>query len=80
MMEVSKRNKEEDKLLKSLGDNLKKIRELKNLTQETLAYEAGFSRSYYTEVENGKRNISLINIKKLANVLGISLSEILKNV
>jgi|TARA_B110001450_G_scaffold252489_1_gene274363 transcriptional regulator with XRE-family HTH domain len=80
MMEVSKRNKEEDKLLKSLGDNLKKIRELKNLTQETLAYEAGFSRSYYTEVENGKRNISLINIKKLANVLGISLSEILKNI
>ena len=71
---------EEDKLLKSLGDNLKKIRELKNLTQETLAYEAGFSRSYYTEVENGKRNISLINIKKLANVLGISLSEILKNI
>lgn len=80
MMEVSKRNKEEDKLLKSLGDNLKKIRELKNLTQETLSYKAGFSRSYYTEVENGKRNISLINIKKLANVLGISLSEILKNI
>lgn len=45
MMEISKRNKEEEILLKSLGENLKKVRESKNMTQEALAYEAGFSRS-----------------------------------
>lgn len=46
MMEISKRNKEEEILLKSLGENLKKVRESKNMTQEALAYEAGFSRSW----------------------------------
>ena len=79
-MEISKRSKEEDILLKELGENLRRIRESKQMTQEALAYEAGFSRSYYTEVENGKRNISIINIKKLADVLGISLTEIFKTI
>jgi len=78
-MEVSNRTKDEIMLLQGLGKTLKKIRESKSLTQEALAYESGFSRSYYTEVENGKRNISLINLKKLSVVLDVSMSEILKH-
>lgn len=78
-MEISNRTKDEIILLQGLGKALKKIRESKNLTQEALAYESNFSRSYYTEVENGKRNISLINLKKLSVVLDVSMSEILKH-
>ena len=78
-MEISNRTKDEIILLQGLGKTLKEIRESKNLTQEALAYESGFSRSYYTEVENGKRNISLINLKKLSVVLDVSMSEILKH-
>lgn len=74
------RTKEDQILLRKLGQSLKELREAKKLTQETLAYKAGFSRSYYTEVENGKRNISLINLKKLSLVLEVSICEILKHV
>ena len=70
---------EQTKTLKSFGDQLRTIRESKNLTQEALAFNAGFSRSYYTEVENGKRNISLLNIKKLADVLEVPVDELLKH-
>jgi transcriptional regulator with XRE-family HTH domain len=79
-MEIPSKNTTNNDLLKKLGESLKKIRESKSITQEVLSYEAGFSRSYYTEVENGKRNISLINLKKLSTVLGISISELLKNI
>lgn len=72
--------KDGEELLKALGKALRDIRIEKKITQEALAYQANFSRSYYTEVENGKRNISLINLKRLSIVLGVSLSEILKNI
>ena len=68
---------EKDKVLQSFGDNLRKLREQKELTQEALAFMAGFSRSYYTEVEQGKRNLSLLNISRLANALEIPMSNLL---
>lgn len=72
---VKPTNREET--LQLFGDNLRKIREQKELTQEALAYLAGFSRSYYTEVEQGKRNLSLLNIKRLADALEIPMSNLL---
>lgn len=63
--------------LKRFGDRLRSLRTAQNLTQEDIAADAGFSRSYYTEIETGKRNISLLNIEKLAACLQVSLSELL---
>lgn len=78
-METSNYSSEQLRTLKKFGEELKMLRESKNLTQEALAYNAGFSRSYYTEVENGKRNISLLNIYKLADVLDVPFYEFLKH-
>lgn len=64
-------------LLQIFGDNLRHIREKKELSQEQIAYEAGFSRSYYTEVETGKRNISLLNIIRIASLLEVELSDLI---
>lgn len=64
-------------LLQAFGDNLKSIRESKEMTQEALAFTAGFSRSYYTEVEQGKRNLSLVNISRLAKALNIPITQLL---
>jgi transcriptional regulator with XRE-family HTH domain len=75
---LSTREDADQKLLYVFGTNLKKIREKKNLSQEQLAYEVGFSRSYYTEVETGKRNISLLNIIRIAAHLQIELDELIK--
>jgi transcriptional regulator with XRE-family HTH domain len=47
------------------------------LTQEEMAARAGFSRSYYTQVESGKRNVALLNLYRLAQSLEISLKDLL---
>lgn len=56
----------------------KRVRELRNsigISQEELADLAGLDRTYITSVECGKRNISIVNIKKLANALNVTLAE-----
>lgn len=57
--------------LKDFGLRLAEIRKQKGLSQEKLALESGIARSYLSGVERGKRNIALINIHKLADVLGV---------
>lgn len=56
----------------------KRVRELRNsigISQEELADLASLDRTYITSVECGKRNISIVNIEKLANALQVSLKE-----
>ena len=65
-----------ERVLHTFGANVRRIREETGLTQEALAFMAGFSRSYYTELELGKRNPSLLNIKKLADALNITVSSL----
>lgn len=72
------RDDQDSLILQKFGGNLRKIREKAELSQEQVAYEAGFSRSYYTEVETGKRNISLLNILKICSFLKIEINEIIK--
>ena len=48
---------EEKLYLKQLGENIRKIRQEQGYSQEEFAEIAGSSRSYYTEIEKGKRNI-----------------------
>lgn len=63
------------------GKKLRKLRkELTNLSQEAFANTIDMDRTYYSSVEAGKRNVSLENIYKIANGLGISLSELFKDV
>ena len=60
-----------------LGNKLKLLRKAKtNLSQESFANFIELDRTYYASVENGKRNISLINLEKIARGLGITLSEL----
>ncbi len=54
---------------------IKELRELKNMTQKDLAYASDLDRSYIASVENGQRNISIVNIEKIANSLKVSLKE-----
>ena len=51
-----------------------------NLSQEEFAYSIDMDRTYYSSVENGKRNISLLNIQKIANGLKVSLEELFQNI
>lgn len=58
------------------GKRIRQLRLQTGLSQEKFAFSIGMDRSYYASVENGKRNISLRNIKKIADGLNISLSEL----
>ncbi|MBP5428723.1 MAG: helix-turn-helix transcriptional regulator [Clostridia bacterium] len=64
-------------ITKDLGKRLQELRKEKTgLSQEKFAFKIEMDRTYYASVEAGRRNISIINIKKIADGLGISLSEL----
>ena len=66
-------------ITKKFGERLKKLRKGKGLSQEKFAISIDMDRTYYASVESGKRNISIINISKIANGLGVSLEELFRN-
>lgn len=60
----------------------KRVRELRNeleLSQEKFALKIEMDRTYYASVEAGKRNISIVNIKKIADGLGMSLCKLFED-
>jgi transcriptional regulator with XRE-family HTH domain len=60
------------------GFAIKTRREALNLTQEDLADKAGVHRTYLSDIERGSRNVSLINIERLAAALAMSISELFR--
>jgi transcriptional regulator with XRE-family HTH domain len=52
------------------GKNIKILRLKSLLSQEKLALEACIDRTYISDIEKGERNVSIVTIEKLANVLG----------
>ena len=57
------------------GTAVKFRREELGLTQEDLAEKAGIHRTYLSDIERGTRNVSLVNIERVAAALDLSLSE-----
>jgi len=68
-----------DPILKKLGKRIREIRLSRGLSQEALAHEANLDRSYVGGVERGERNISLINLHKIASALQLSPDQLLKD-
>lgn len=64
----------------TFGNRIRELRCKIGLSQEKFALKIGMDRTYYASVENGKRNISIRNIKKIADGLGVSLSELFNDV
>ena len=58
------------------GTAVKFRREELGLTQEDLAEKAGIHRTYLSDVERGTRNLSLVNIERLAAALGLKMSDL----
>ena len=60
----------------SLGHRIRELRNKAGISQEAFALSIGLDRTYLASVEAGKRNITLRNIKKIADGLGLSLSDL----
>lgn len=60
----------------NLGLRIKELRNKTKLSQEKFALKIGMDRTYFASVEAGRRNVSIVNIKKIADGLGVSLSKL----
>ncbi len=67
-------------ILVALGLNLRRQREARQLTQETLAERAGLDPTYISGIERGLRNPGIKNVAKLAKALGLTTAELCKGV
>ena len=63
---------------KKFGANLKKIRLGKKMSQGDIEKKLGVHRSYISGLERGKRNPSLLTIKKMAKAIGVEPKELLE--
>lgn len=63
---------------KKLGENLRKLRLKKNMSQGDLATALSVDRAYISNIENGRMNPTLSTLEKISSALGISSSELLK--
>lgn len=61
-----------------LGANIKRIRTKKKMTQGDICRKLDMDRSYMSAIENGKKNVTLAVLEKLATALDVSIDELLK--
>jgi transcriptional regulator with XRE-family HTH domain len=62
-----------------IGQRIKELRDEANMSQKDLSFAADLDRSYIASVENGQRNVSIVNIEKITNALGVSLKTFFKS-
>jgi transcriptional regulator with XRE-family HTH domain len=63
-------------LLKLFGQKIRQLRTIKKLSQEQLAVMAELHRTYIGMIERGEKNITLLNIEKLAKALSIEIKDL----
>lgn len=69
-----------EEIKKKFGLKVRKLRVEEGYSQEKLAELSNLDRTYIPGIENGKRNVSLIVLEKIAKAFNISISELLKDV
>lgn len=65
------------KLRRKIGNRIVKLREEEEMTQAELSDEAGVSLGYLSGIENGRRNMSIDQLEKIADALGYEVKELL---
>ena len=67
------------KILVDFGDKVRELRKEKGLSQEQLSFKADLHRTYIGMIERGEKNITLVNIEKIANALKVSINDLLND-
>jgi transcriptional regulator with XRE-family HTH domain len=62
------------------GNKLRELRKRKGLSQENFAGLADIDRTYIADIENGKRNVSIIIVEKIAKAFEISISDLFSDI
>ena len=69
----------DETILKNFGLNLKIYRSQQNVSQEYISKKTGLSKSFISNVEQGKHNLSFLSALKFANALNKNLSDMIKS-
>lgn len=64
------------KILEIFGENIRFYRKKLNISQEELAFRANLHRTYIGMIERAEKNITLLNIQKIANALKIEIKDL----
>jgi len=67
-------------ILAQLGMRIAYLRKEKKMSQLDLSIESGVNKNYISDLEKGRRNASLLVLNRIAQALGISLSDLLKGI
>ncbi|MGN0015619.1 MAG: helix-turn-helix domain-containing protein [Candidatus Gastranaerophilaceae bacterium] len=70
----------EHKVLKNFGINFKHYRNKAKMSQDDIMELTGFSKSYISNVESAKHNISLVNALKFADIVNKTIDELIKDI
>ncbi len=65
-------------ILIKFGERVREIRKEKELSQEELAHKADLHRTYIGMIERAEKNITLVNIEKIANALEVEIANLIK--
>lgn len=65
------------KILIAFGDKVRELRKEKGLSQEELSFKADLHRTYIGMIERAEKNITLVNIEKIAKALDVTLKDLL---
>lgn len=61
----------------NIGDNIRKFRELKNITREQMASDLEMSLSGYSKIERNETDLTITRIQQIAQILGLDIAQIL---
>lgn len=61
-----------------VGLNVQRIRREQAMSQEELSFRSGFTRSYLSGLEAGRRNPTILSLEKMANALNTTIEELLR--
>lgn len=72
-------NMPKNEIVKKFGEKVRSERLRQGLSQEELAYRAGVHRTYIGMIERAEKNITLVNMSKIAKALNISITELVSD-
>lgn len=70
----------EKNILQNFGKSVRYFRKQKNISQEKLAEIAGLHRTYIGMIERGEKNITLLNIERLAVALSVEIKDLIDDI
>ena len=75
---LKEQKKNEVTWLSAFGDAVSDTREQLNMTQQELADRSGVNRTYVSDIERGRRNVTITTMKRIAGAMNLDASDLLK--